>query len=467
MFLKSNNHLPLFLLFLIVFLSRLPFISAGYGVEEDSWGIALAAFHTKMSGIYEPSRFPGHPVQELVYSALWGSGPVVYNILTAFFSSIAALFFAFILKHFNFRCYFLAALAFAFTPVVYISSSYTIDFMWSEAFVLMSFYFLLRNRLVLSGVLLGLAVGCRITCGVMIIPFMMIIWQINDLKMNFKSLLKISIPMALTALVAFLPVIIQFGSSFFMYYDQFPYPPMTKVLYKMTIGVFGLIGIITICIFLIYILIRKRTTIDSELFSGLNKRVIYASVLIIILYLISYFRLPQKSGYLIPVIPFVIILFGYYLNARAFKIFCCLLIASSFFCSINLTDKLRGAAYSDLALKFSVSGQEVFFDPVSGPVFSDLSKRVQKMQYTDEVIEKALLLNPKTVIISGWWYNEIMVTMIEEKQQATVVFEPYIPEQKMKEYIQNGYSILYLPEQNIYNDLMYKIHSTELLTVPF
>jgi hypothetical protein len=252
-----------------------------------------------------------------------------------------------------------------------------------------------------------------------------------------------------------------------MYYDQFPYPPMTKVLYKMTIGVFGLIGIITICIFPIYILIRKRTTIDSELFSGLNKRVIYASVLIIILYLISYFRLPQKSGYLIPVIPFVIILFGYYLNPRAFKIFCCLLIASSFFCSINLTDKLRGAAYSDLALKFSVSGQEVFFDPVSGPVFSDLSKRVQKMQYTDEVIEKALLLNPKTVIISGWWYNEIMVTMIEEKQQAAVVFEPYIAEQKMKEYIQNGYSILYLPEQNIYNDLMYKIHSTELLTLPF
>jgi hypothetical protein len=66
----DRKYLPFITLFLIVLLSRIPFLYAGYGIEEDSWGIALAAFHTHLSGIYEPSRLPGHPVQELVYSAL-------------------------------------------------------------------------------------------------------------------------------------------------------------------------------------------------------------------------------------------------------------------------------------------------------------------------------------------------------------------------------------------------------------
>ena len=58
---SDRKYLPFFILFIVVFISRLPFLSAGYGVEEDSWGIALAAAHTALTGVYEPSRFPGHP----------------------------------------------------------------------------------------------------------------------------------------------------------------------------------------------------------------------------------------------------------------------------------------------------------------------------------------------------------------------------------------------------------------------
>src|ERR1035437_9401884 len=95
----DKKYFPFITLFIIVFISRIPFLSAGYGIEEDSWGIALAAFHTNFSGIYEPSRFPGHPVQELIYSSLWGCGPIVFNGLCAFFSAIGVVFFALILKH--------------------------------------------------------------------------------------------------------------------------------------------------------------------------------------------------------------------------------------------------------------------------------------------------------------------------------------------------------------------------------
>ena len=464
----ERKHLPFLILFIIVFISRLPFLSAGYGIEEDSWGIALAAFHTHISGIYEPSRLPGHPVQELIYSYLWGAGPIVFNGLSAFFSAIGVVFFSLILKHLQFKHFFIASLAFAFIPVYYISSTYTIDFVWTEAFVLISVYFLLKDNLIACGIFLGLAVGCRITSGAMLIPFMIIIWQQHNWKQNIWHLIRILTPMLLVVLIVFIPIMNQFGFSFFTYYDQFPYPSISKVLYKMIPGVFGVIGIVAIVISIVSIILNKKKQECGNLFNNkLDSKIIIASFVVVILYSISYFRLPQKSGYMIPVLPFIILLFGYYLNKMNFKLFCLQFILSPFICSINLTDKLRGAKHSNFAYIFKVSGQELFFDPLSGPIFSDYSKRKQKMKYTDSVIDKTNTINSKTVIISGWWYNQIMVTKISQKENKSVTFEPYINENKINDYIAKGYELYYLPEQNIYNDEIYKMTITDKVSKPF
>lgn len=465
---SDRKYLPFIILFIFVFASRLPFLSAGYGVEEDSWGIVLAAGHTAMTGIYEPSRFPGHPVHEFIYSAFPFHPEWFYNLFSAFFSAIAALFFALILKHLKFKHFLIASLAFVFTPVFYISSTYTIDFVWTIAFVLISFYCLLKEKFIFCGVFLGLAIGCRITSGAMFLPFMVIFWQKDNLKQNVKTSFKILFPLIVVSIVSYLPLMIQFGTSFFMYYDQFPYPSLAKVFYKMIPGVFGFLGVLAISICLFWIFVNRNKIRRGELFEvGLSKRIILSSILVIALFVISYFRLPQKSGYMITVIPFVILLFGYYLNSKMFNFLCSALILSSFFCSINLTDKLRGAKYSRLAATFSVSGQELFFDPFSGPIFSDYSKRKLKIKYTDEVIEIANSISPKTVVISGWWYNQILVKLFPDNNIGNVIFESYMDEQKIKEYISKGYAIKYLPEQNIYNDQMFKMNMTDKLASEF
>lgn len=451
-----------------MFVSRLPFLSAGYGVEEDSWGIALAAYNTFTTGIYEPSRFPGHPVHEFIYSAFWGLPPFFYNASSAFFSAIATVFFSLILKELTFKHYFIAALAFAFTPVFYISSTYTIDFVWTIAFILISLYSLLKKYYVLCGVFLGLAIGCRITSGAMLLPFAIIFWENKNFQKNIIIGLKILIPLIVMVFISYLPLMLQFGSSFFMYYDQFPYPSIAKVFYKMIPGVFGFLGVMAILISIISIYVNRKKVVAGELFEkGLEKKIVWSAVAVIVLFTFSYFRLPQKSGYMITIIPFVILLFGYFLNRTMFNFFSCLLILSSFFCSINLTDKLRGAGYSKMAMFFNVSGQELFFDPFSGPIFSDYSKRLQKMKYTDEVIRDVYSLGEKTVIIAGWWYNEIVVTMLPLPKNEHVIFVPYIDAEKMKDYLSKGYTIKYLPEQNIYNDLMYKMDVTNRLASQF
>jgi hypothetical protein len=170
---------------------------------------------------------------------------------------------------------------------------------------------------------------------------------------------------------------------------------------------------------------------------------------------------------MIPVIPIIILLFGYYLNTKTFKIFCIAFVVSPFIFGINLTDKIRGAEHSKYAFVFNVSGQEVFLDFFTGPVFSDYSKRKQKIKYTDEVIALADKMPDNTVIISGWWYNEIMVTRIVKYPNNLVIFEPYINRDSVNRYLEKGYKIYYLPEQNVYNDEMFKMNLTDSIAKPF
>ena len=92
-----------------------------------------------------------------------------------------------------------------------------------------------------------------------------------------------------------------------------------------------------------------------------------------------------------------------------------------------------------MAYIFKISGQELFFDIFSGPIMSDYSKRKQKIKYTNEVIEKAKTTIPKTVVIAGWWYNEIMITMIDKSVNKRIIYEAYIDEAKMNKYIRIFY----------------------------
>lgn len=460
-----RKHIYLIICSIVVLLSRLPFIQHGYGVEEDSWGIALAAFNTHTTGILEVSRFPGHPFQEILYSLLWGIGPLGFNLLSALFSVLAFLYLYFILKEYKVSLPLLGALSFSFIPVIFISSTYTIDYMWTCAFVLMSYYYILKNKIIAAGIFLGFAIACRITSGAMLLPLFIILWQ-TDKTTFVKNAVTLSILSIGIGILFFVPVYLVYGSDFFMYYDQFPYPPITKVLYKYSIGAFGLLGLISIA-YSKGIVFYKKWIAREAISHNIPASHLIAWVIIFVLYTISYFRLPQKSGYVIPIIPFIVMGMSAFLSRKHFIVACAGLILSSFFFSINLTDKIRGAESTDAAIKFTVSGQEIFIDPFSGPVLSDLSKRKLKMNFTQKIIDTTTTLQNKTAIIAGWWYNEIMVELIDKNKNPNVSFEPYIDKSRIENYLYNGYSIYYLPEQNLYNDQMFGLNYTDSIAKPF
>lgn len=457
----------LLLLLLLVFVTRMPFIFDGYGVEEDSWGLVVNAYEMKTTGHYVASRVPGHPLQEYVYRAIYDAPAWAYNLPSVLTSMMAVAFFFLALRKMQLRAAFPAALAFSFVPVFYIAGTYTIDFAWTMAFVMGSFYFLLDRKFILSGIFLGLATGCRITAEVFLLPWALILFSRLNFKNWIREMLLVGIPAVVIGAMWFIPAYLNYGKGFFDYSDQFPYPPMAKVIYKATIGVFGLIGIVAMLVYLFPALRnwKKESTQPVTLFS--TDRLLLVCLLILLLHIVAYLRLPQKSGYMAPAIPFVILFFATSLSTKQFRWFTIATVFSPLLFSINLTDPLRGSESSSLSVKFHAAGQEIFIDPFSGPVFSERSKRLNKMAYCEKVIREAQHNDIRQLIISGWWYNEIQVHYLHKDNRLENDFCFYADCHTLDSAQAAGAKIFYLPEQNLYNDQMFGQQCTDHYAQPF
>src|SRR5436853_869940 len=231
----------------VIFLTRIPFIFSGPGTDEDAWGVTLTALNIFKSHGYEVSRFPGFPVHELVSALfIWG-GPPMLNLLTALMSSIAVLMFVCALQEMRFRFPYLAGLAFAFTCIVYVHSSESIVYMWAMGFLMASFWLMLRRKIVLSSLMLALAIGCRITSVTMLLSFGVLLIDDNqNAKGNIRRILRYGLFTGIFSVIIYSPVIFKYGLSFFTFYDLSGYPSIPKVLYKFSLGVWGVMGIVAV-----------------------------------------------------------------------------------------------------------------------------------------------------------------------------------------------------------------------------
>ena len=151
---RRVTHAALLIVALIaVVASRWPFLDAGYGTSPDAWRVADAARHIAQTGQYEASRLPGYPLHEIVCSLFWQGGPIALNGLSAAMSLAAALAVWLIARQLGCRDAALCALAFAATPVVFINSVSSKDYVWATAFVLWAVHAALGRHPARCGVL--------------------------------------------------------------------------------------------------------------------------------------------------------------------------------------------------------------------------------------------------------------------------------------------------------------------------
>ena len=170
------NRTGFALLLLLVILTRIPFLIAGYGTDPDAWRVADAATRLWQTGEYGPSRLPGSPLHEIITAPLTAiGGPWLSNTATLIATLLALIVWNRISLR-EARHPVLLVVTLAFTPLFWKNSAVTMDYLWSLLFLLSAFGASLHRRAVVTGVFLGLAAGFRpanaIAGAALLIPFL-------------------------------------------------------------------------------------------------------------------------------------------------------------------------------------------------------------------------------------------------------------------------------------------------------
>ena len=420
-------------LFAAIALSRLPFLDAGYGTNHDAWRVAHAARVIAATGHYEVSRFPGYPVHEIVCALFRSGGPVALNGLSAFFSVAAAAALWLIVRELNCRDPVLLVAAFAATPTVFINSVSSKDYVWGLAFVLWAIYAAMKRAPVVSGVLFGLAIGCRITSGAMLLPLVLIIYGAHR---DWRATARFCTIAAFIAVIAFLPVFARYGWEFFTFYNSHNRPNADTILTRGTIELFGTLGVIGLIAAAVSTIPAHTQRWARSIPAAAPPERLSITVLgaWCVLYVIAFIALPDQAGYLIPLVPPALLLLARLAARRAFQIACvCLLIAP----------------WIELA-----AGKLV-----AGPVLADHAARLNTLRDVQQfvrVIDERV--PPNTIVVVGAWQPIIEELFPDAPTRSRYVY--LLSRSDIEAAAQNGAPLAYATE--MIRGFNYRVHGIDL-----
>lgn len=331
----------------LVAVSRLPFLDAGYGMNHDAWRVARAARFIAATGDYEVSRFPGNPVHEITCAFFRWGGPVALNGLSAGFSVAAAAALWLIARRLGCRDAALLALAFAATPTVFINSVSSKDYVWALAFVLWALYAATNRRYVLAGALAGLAIGCRITSGAMLVPLALIVF---GEQRDARGIARLCAAAGVTALLAFTPVWLRYGWDFFTFYNNHARPAAAAIAMRGTLELWGTIGVVGIAAASLAIGIAAWRDVPRSVPASPNTLPVPALLTWLGLYVIAFLALPDQAGYLIPLVPASLLVLARFTARAAFQ-FACLCLVVSPWVEISSGQLAKGTILADHAAR--------------------------------------------------------------------------------------------------------------------
>jgi hypothetical protein len=299
----------LWLLSGIFLLVRLPWLWTGYGAETDAYRVALSGLHLWQSGEYLPSRLPGYPVHELLMAPLVRvGGSIATDAATALIALVGVLILARIACELDEPSPGLVVLGMAFTPFLIINSVETKDYLWALTGMLAAYLALVHDRPVPAGLLLGLAIGCRITSGLFALPLLLLLVDRRSWRASGGFVISASV----TAFIVFLPVTLQYGTHFFAYADSRISPDIViRSIGQYSIGAFGAIAT-AVALALSWRNVRRLGPI------ALRDVHVRIWLVAIGLYLLAFLRLPIDIAYLIPVYPFGFLILGRVLQRALF-----------------------------------------------------------------------------------------------------------------------------------------------------
>ena len=314
-------------LFLLVLLSRVPFLDHGYGEHADAWRVARTAKLWSETGVYEPSRVPGFPLHEALCALLWPWRAPGLNGLSAVASAAACALFALYAKRRGCRDAIPAALALAGLPAFFVNSVSAKDFTLTLAALLASALAAATGWPLLAGLALGAAAGCRSLAAIYGLPLAILVLAAAPQKDRLRHFLHFFLVASAVAAACYLPILAKFGGALFRVNNPLGYPPAATVLERGTVEVWGWTGLAALAIMLAAALVQRHreTALPSQ-----PRAEIAAWTLFVLLTAGFYAWLPDQAGYWIPALPFALLLLARITPRRVFQIGCTLCVVASF-----------------------------------------------------------------------------------------------------------------------------------------
>ena len=364
-FFKNTDHKILLLAFCIY----IPFIFLGYGSDYDSYNVVWAGKNFVETLDYVPSRVPGFFVYEFITFFLNLIGGSILTNLASLVMSII------ILKNFMQFCkdnevpqYRLLTLIFMLHPYYLVNSTCTMDYLFSFGFAFLGLVKLNDHKFVSAGLLLALGIGSRLTTVLVVGTFLLWIFIVQK---DYRG--KVILAGFITAITAFLFYIpsLDFAEWNIAYFspsvgtDIFwtPILRIGRFVYK-TIYFWSPVVIIIMVWGIIRLFFYRTLWTDL-----VNKNLIKASITLIFVIQLFYMYLPTEPAYMIPTIPFWLIILGYsFSHKKNVLILMLILIILSNFLSINIArpNKINQATGAQYGLWIE-----------QGHLVKDINKRIE------------------------------------------------------------------------------------------
>ena len=436
----------IFFMIISFVLSRVPLLNLGFGSDSDSWRVAISAFDLHYFGIYHPSRFPGYPLPEFFNSLIINYGWLATNIATMILSLISVIIFAKILKELNIKNKGLIVITYAFLPILWVNSASTMDYMWALTFIMFTWFFIIRKQYALAGLIMGLAIGSRITSSLLILPFVYLILSENK---RINDVIYYLIAAIMTSLILYLPLFLQYNLGFLTY------QPVLMGALAIFLDVCQNFGLLAVIFALILFILSSKSLLHKVFEKDTLTLFLLFSVGIVF---ILYVKTPYEVAYLIPAVPFLLILLNNITKEKFFIILCILLISNSFV-SFTLVDSSNitreGIITKDMAIRYTIAQtQSVLTSNMTNAVIIT-GEHLPSLNYFYEKLNKdqkfLLTKNGNSLGISGY-----------ENSGKNVKYVYLIPLDELKKLQKEGYKIYYMGDStSVMTEWVYNYNLSE------
>ena len=462
---NSRAHAQDLTLAAVVLLSRLPFLGPGAGNDNDGWFLVNAAREMAATDRYTTSRFPGYPIQEWLASvvARAGGGPVAMNALSALAAAGAAYAFARLLRQLGARDVGLAALAFVCVPAAYVASVSAMDYLFAIAFVLAACHARITGRTWLAGLWLGLAIGTRLT-SIVLLPVVLLLPSPRSAHRDGpRTWLTLAGLAGLLGAACYLPAYDRYGWGFlrfvdplgtgstpvdfvtgFLHLDRLPFPP-ALIVGQATALLWGVPGTLLLAAAFLMAALRRPAP-QSRAVPLLAPRIALAAMLAVALELLLYLRLPHDEGYLLPAVPFTLLLAAACAPRAWFRAACIGGIVSAFVLGVDVVPPKKGVAprvRSPWARSYAAGAYAVVLEPLRGPLLQDHDKRERAAAIVSRVIAVRHSLPQRTLLFAGVLCAELTDRLPQDR--AHPWYTDYLLEPELRTALAEGSAVYLLP----------------------